>query len=214
MVTNIFRASLACLPMISNIGGMEQSVPWYLAPKLPSETCCWLYLLLYNPRDWGGALCNTWENVCTWFPSSKDQTEYLQWTSIYFQWQFKWIHEHDEQEHWESFSFLFLCFNAIQCELLLQYNKWSSNKGLRDEIKSSSKFAIFSYLKIGSQTPSPSIFSRNFSVDAGTEVASSVQIHPLTIHKAKCFNTLFSIFVAFQFVLGHFDINIFNSLHF
>ncbi len=86
--------------------------------------------------------------------------------------------------------------------------------GFRDDIKSSSKSAIFSYLKIGSQTPSPSIFSCNFSVDAGTEVSSSVQIHPLAIYKEKCFNTLLSIFVAFQVLLGNFGINIFNSIDF
>ena len=38
---------------------------------------------------------------------------------------------------------------------------------IRDDIKSCGKFAIFSYLKISSRTPSPSIFSCNFSVYAG-----------------------------------------------
>ncbi len=41
MVTNFFRAPLTCLPPISNIGAMEQSIPWYLAPKTPF----WNYLL-------------------------------------------------------------------------------------------------------------------------------------------------------------------------
>ncbi len=51
-------------------------------------------------------------------------------------------------------------------------------------------------------------------MDAGAEVTSSVQIYPLGIYKEKCFDTLFSIFVAFQVILDHFDINIFNSFDF
>ena len=63
------------------------------------------------------------------------------------------------------------------------------SKAFRDDIKSFGKFTIFSYLKIGSQTPSPLNFQLPFSVDAGKEVP----IHVL---------------------LGKFDINIFNGFDF
>ncbi len=51
-------------------------------------------------------------------PIKKGQREYFSVEVFDFKWQFKLI---DDQEHFESFSFLFLCFNAIQCKL--QSNK-------------------------------------------------------------------------------------------
>ena len=51
-------------------------------------------------------------------------------------------------------------------------------------------------------------------MDAELEVYLSAYIHPLAIYTEQGFKTLFSISVVFQAILGHFNINVFNSLDF
>ena len=53
-------------------------------------------------------------------------------------------------------------------------------------------------------------------MDADLEVYLAVYIHTLAIYiyPQQGFDTLLSISVAFQVILGNFDINVFNSLDF
>ncbi len=56
-------------------------------------------------------------------------------------------------------------YSAFKCTVLMSLNG-DVLMNLRDDIKSSGKSAIFSYLKIAIRPPPPSIFSCTFSVDA------------------------------------------------
>ncbi len=86
---------------------------------------------------------------------------------------------------------------------------------VRDDIKSYSKPAIFTRLKISSQTPSRLNFQLQFFHGCGVRgIPNSVHIHSSAIYTEQSSNTLFSISVAFQVILGHFDVNIFKSLDF